>query len=70
MNQLRKIWAEHPNLASWAALALGMVIIVVLSARSVASRPASGPLSSARRSFWPDCAYGSSVGKMTANEQA
>jgi hypothetical protein len=39
MNQLRKIWSGHPNLVSWAALAVGMVIVVVLSARSVGFAP-------------------------------
>jgi hypothetical protein len=39
MNQIRKLWDSHPNLASWALLALGMVIIVVLSARSVGFKP-------------------------------
>ena len=35
MNQLRELWAAHPNLLSWALLALGMVIIVALAARTV-----------------------------------
>lgn len=35
MNLLRKLWAEHPNLSSWFLLAIGMVIILVVAARSV-----------------------------------
>lgn len=36
---MRKLWEKHPNLVSWAALAVGMVIIVVLSARNVGFQP-------------------------------
>lgn len=32
---MRNAWKNHPNLLSWAALALGMVVIVVFSARNV-----------------------------------
>jgi hypothetical protein len=32
---MRKLWNNHPNLVSWAALALGMVVIVVIAARNV-----------------------------------
>jgi len=35
MTQIRKIWQDHPNLVSWLALAVGMVIIVVIAARNV-----------------------------------
>ncbi len=35
MDLLRKLWIEHPNLSSWLLLAVGMVIILVLAARSV-----------------------------------
>jgi K+ transporter len=35
MTQLRKLWTEHPNLVSWFLLAVGMVVIVVIAARSV-----------------------------------
>jgi hypothetical protein len=35
MSQLRKLWNEHPNLVSWALLAVGMVVIVVIAARDV-----------------------------------
>jgi hypothetical protein len=39
MLQLRKAWAAHPNLVSWALLAVGMVVIVVISAREVGFQP-------------------------------
>lgn len=35
MTQLRKLWDAHPNLVSWFVLAVGMVIIVIISARHV-----------------------------------
>jgi len=35
MTRIRKIWQDHPNLVSWLALAVGMVIIVVIAARNV-----------------------------------
>jgi len=35
MTQLRKLWNDHPNLISWLALAVGMVVIVVIAARNV-----------------------------------
>jgi hypothetical protein len=35
MQSLRGLWDRHPNLLSWLALALGMVIIVVIAARDV-----------------------------------
>jgi apolipoprotein N-acyltransferase len=35
MNRVRRLWDSHPNLISWALLAAGMVIIVILAARSV-----------------------------------
>ena len=37
---MRKLWNQHPNLVSWAVLAIGMVIIVVFSARNVGFQPA------------------------------
>ncbi len=37
---MRKLWNNHPNLISWAVLAIGMVIIVVFSARNVGFQPA------------------------------
>jgi uncharacterized membrane protein YfcA len=36
---MRKLWNRHPNLVSWALLAIGMVIIVVFSARNVGFQP-------------------------------
>lgn len=39
MIQLRKLWDKHPNLVSWFVLAVGMVIIVILSARHVGFLP-------------------------------
>ncbi len=35
MNLVRRMWSEHPSLSSWVLLAVGMVVIVVLAARSV-----------------------------------
>lgn len=39
MIQLRKAWEVHPNLVSWLLLAVGMVVIVVISAREVGFQP-------------------------------
>jgi hypothetical protein len=39
MQQLRKLWNGHPNLLSWVALAVGMVVIVILAARNVGFLP-------------------------------
>jgi hypothetical protein len=36
---MRRLWNNHPNLVSWALLAIGMVIIVVVAARSVGFQP-------------------------------
>ena len=36
---MRKLWNEHPNLVSWAAVAVGMVAIVVIAARNVGFQP-------------------------------
>lgn len=36
---MRKLWNSHPNLVSWAALAIGMVVIVIFSARNVGFQP-------------------------------
>jgi hypothetical protein len=35
MSWLRKMWHDHPNLSSWTLLAVGMIVIVVLAARTV-----------------------------------
>ena len=42
MSQLRKLWHDHPNLVSWLVLAVGMVVIVVIAARTSVSRRANG----------------------------
>jgi K+ transporter len=39
MIQLRKLWDEHPNLVSWLALAVGMVVILYFAARHVGFQP-------------------------------
>lgn len=39
MDAIRRIWHGHPRLASWALLAVGMVVIVVIAARDVGFRP-------------------------------
>jgi ribosomal silencing factor RsfS len=35
MTGLRRFWDEHPRLSMWIVLAIGMVIIMVFSARHV-----------------------------------
>jgi len=35
MTALRRFWDEHPRLSMWVVLAIGMVIIMVFSARKV-----------------------------------
>lgn len=35
MQTLRKLYDTHPNLILWAALALGMVVVVAIAARNV-----------------------------------
>ena len=35
MAQIRGLWERHPNLLSWAVLAVGMVVIVIIAARDV-----------------------------------
>jgi hypothetical protein len=35
MSRLRAFAAQHPKLAAWIALAIGMVIILILAARDV-----------------------------------
>jgi predicted tellurium resistance membrane protein TerC len=39
MTSLRKLWDAHPNLVSWALLAVGMVAIVIVAARNVGFLP-------------------------------
>ena len=40
MNTLKRLWQEHPNLSSFALLAVGMLIILYFSARHVGFTPA------------------------------
>lgn len=35
MNTLRRFYDEHPNLSMWTVLAIGMVLILMWSARDV-----------------------------------
>ena len=39
MNALRTFWNQYPVLSNWAVLALGMVIILVISAWNVGFLP-------------------------------
>ncbi len=39
MHNLRRFYEQHPNLSAWIVLAIGMVVIVVWSARSVGFLP-------------------------------
>ena len=39
MSTLKRFFVEHPRLAAWSVLALGMVIILVWSARDVGLLP-------------------------------
>ncbi len=39
MNELRRFYEEHPNLSAWIVLSIGMLIIVVWSARNVGFLP-------------------------------
>ncbi len=39
MNTLKRLWEQHPNLLSWAILSVGMIIILVWSARHVGFTP-------------------------------
>ena len=39
MDALKRFWSEHPALSNWGVLALGMVIILVFSARQVGFEP-------------------------------
>ncbi len=36
---LKQMWERHPNLVSWAVLSLGMVVILIWSARHVGFTP-------------------------------
>jgi len=39
MNALKQFWSDHPTLANWALLSVGMVIILLISARNVGFQP-------------------------------
>jgi len=39
MNALKQLWSDHPTLANWALLSVGMVIILLISARNVGFQP-------------------------------
>jgi hypothetical protein len=39
MQAVRKLWSAHPNLSSWFVLAIGMVIVLVLTAKDVGFKP-------------------------------
>lgn len=39
MERLKQFWIEYPTLSNWAVLALGMVIILIVSARNVGFLP-------------------------------
>ena len=39
MDALKRFWNEHPALSNWTVLAVGMVIILVFSARQVGFEP-------------------------------
>lgn len=39
MDTMKRLWEEHPNLVSWLVLSIGMVIILIWSARHVGFTP-------------------------------
>ena len=39
MNGMKRFWSEYPVLSNWAVLALGMVVILVISAWNVGFLP-------------------------------
>ncbi len=39
MDNLKRFWNEHPALSNWVVLAVGMVIILIFSARQVGFEP-------------------------------
>ncbi len=39
MNSLKHLWHQHPNLVSWCVLSIGMIIILIWSARDVGFTP-------------------------------
>lgn len=36
---MKKLWTDHPILSNWLILAVGMVIILIISARNVGFLP-------------------------------
>lgn len=40
MNGLKRFWTEYPVLSNWLVLALGMVVILIISAWNVGFLPA------------------------------
>ncbi len=39
MDTMKRLWEEHPNLVSWLVLSIGMIIILIWSARHVGFTP-------------------------------
>ncbi len=39
MNALKQFWSNHPTLANWTLLSVGMVTILLISARDVGFQP-------------------------------
>jgi Flp pilus assembly protein protease CpaA len=39
MHVVKKFWNEHPVLSNWLILAIGFVVILVISARHIAFAP-------------------------------
>lgn len=39
MNRLKRFWEEHQTLSNWSVLAIGFVIMLVISARDVGFLP-------------------------------
>jgi hypothetical protein len=39
MDGLKRFWTEHATLSNWAVLAVGFVLILILSARHVGFEP-------------------------------
>ncbi len=40
MDGLKRFWTDHPFLSNWIVLAVGMVLILLVSARHVGFEPA------------------------------
>lgn len=39
MDTMKRLWEEHPNLVSWFVLSVGMIVILIWSARHVGFTP-------------------------------